>query len=98
MKVFDMTGKTAIVTGGNGGIGLGRRKGLPRAAHMFIGKAGDLRIESQLSMEKWSNPRTSRGRLTCLIEPLENPWTAKRPAAARKVEHHVRRRWTPRLP
>jgi len=31
MKLFDLTGKVAIVTGGNGGIGLGMAKGLARA-------------------------------------------------------------------
>ena len=28
MKLFDLTGKVAIVTGGNGGIGLGMARGL----------------------------------------------------------------------
>ncbi|MDX2039114.1 MAG: glucose 1-dehydrogenase [Isosphaeraceae bacterium] len=31
MDLFDLTGKTAIVTGGNGGIGLGMAKGLAEA-------------------------------------------------------------------
>jgi 2-deoxy-D-gluconate 3-dehydrogenase len=31
MQLFDLTGKVAIVTGGNGGIGLGMAKGLARA-------------------------------------------------------------------
>jgi len=31
MKLFDLTGKVAIVTGGNGGIGLGMAKGLATA-------------------------------------------------------------------
>jgi len=31
MRLFDLTGKTAIVTGGNGGIGLGMARGLAEA-------------------------------------------------------------------
>ena len=31
MKTFDLTGKAALVTGGNGGIGLGMAQGLARA-------------------------------------------------------------------
>src|SRR5258706_4518538 len=37
MKLFDLTGKVAIVTGGNGGIGLGMAKGLAAAsASIFV--------------------------------------------------------------
>ena len=34
VKMFDLTGKVAIVTGGNGGIGLGMAIGLAEAGAM----------------------------------------------------------------
>lgn len=36
MKLFDLTGKVAIVTGGNGGIGLGMAKGLAQAGAAVV--------------------------------------------------------------
>ena len=35
-KPFDLTGKVALVTGGNGGIGLGMAKGLAGAGATFL--------------------------------------------------------------
>jgi 2-deoxy-D-gluconate 3-dehydrogenase len=34
--MFDLTGKVAIVTGGNGGIGLGMARGLARAGARVV--------------------------------------------------------------
>jgi len=36
MNPFDLTGKVAVVTGGNGGIGLGMAKGLARAGAVVV--------------------------------------------------------------
>jgi 2-deoxy-D-gluconate 3-dehydrogenase len=36
MKLFDLTGKVAIVTGGNGGIGLGMARGLAQAGATIV--------------------------------------------------------------
>jgi 2-deoxy-D-gluconate 3-dehydrogenase len=36
MKLFDLTGKVAIVTGGNGGIGLGMARGLAGAGATVV--------------------------------------------------------------
>ena len=36
MSLFDLTGKVAIVTGGNGGIGLGMARGLAEAGASIV--------------------------------------------------------------
>ncbi len=36
MKPFDLTGKVAVVTGGNGGIGLGMAEGLAQAGAFIV--------------------------------------------------------------
>jgi 2-deoxy-D-gluconate 3-dehydrogenase len=37
MRMFDLSGRVAIVTGGNGGIGLGMAKGLAAAGAAVVG-------------------------------------------------------------
>ncbi len=48
MKLFDLTGRVALVTGGNGGIGLGMAKGLAAAgaAVMIAGRNGAKNAEA----------------------------------------------------
>jgi 2-deoxy-D-gluconate 3-dehydrogenase len=41
VQLFDLTGRVAIVTGGNGGIGLGMAKGLARAGAAIVVAARD---------------------------------------------------------
>ena len=36
MKMFDLSGKTAVVTGGNGGIGLAMAKGMAEAGANIV--------------------------------------------------------------
>src|SRR5262245_8898797 len=36
MKLFDLTGRVAVVTGGNGGIGLGMARGLAQAGATVV--------------------------------------------------------------
>lgn len=64
MKLFDLTGKTAIVTGGNGGIGLGIAQGLADAgANLVILGRND--TKNQRVVEHFKNQQRPCLGLTC---------------------------------
>jgi 2-deoxy-D-gluconate 3-dehydrogenase len=54
MSLFDLTGRVAIVTGGNGGIGLGMAQGLAKAGASLaiVGRNSVKNDEAQLSLKK----------------------------------------------
>src|SRR5262245_65409430 len=54
MKLFDLTGRVAIVTGGNGGIGLGMAKGMAAAGATVIvaGRNGKKNAASVQELER----------------------------------------------
>lgn len=54
MQLFDLTGRVAIVTGGNGGIGLGMARGLARAgaAVMIAGRNAAKNTAAAAELEK----------------------------------------------
>jgi 2-deoxy-D-gluconate 3-dehydrogenase len=55
MKLFDLSGKVAVVTGGNGGIGLGMAKGLAQAgAAVAIAARNDAKSAKAVKeLEQW---------------------------------------------
>src|SRR6202012_515972 len=54
MQLFDLTGRVAIVTGGNGGIGLGMARGLAQAgaAIVIAGRNADKSAAAVQEIEK----------------------------------------------
>ena len=54
MELFDLSGRTAIVTGGNGGIGLGMARGLARAG-AAVAVVGRNREKSRAAAAKLGN-------------------------------------------
>ena len=50
-KLFDLTGKVALVTGGNGGLGLAMAKGLAQAGAGIVVAARDQRKTAQALSE-----------------------------------------------
>jgi 2-deoxy-D-gluconate 3-dehydrogenase len=51
MKLFDLTGKVAVVTGGNGGIGLGMARGLAQAGAAIV-VAGRQAVKSATAVKE----------------------------------------------
>ena len=58
LKLFDLSGKVAVVTGGNGGIGLGMARGLASAGATVVIAARDLE-KSQAAVEDLASRGTS---------------------------------------
>ena len=52
-KAFDLAGRVAIVTGGNGGIGLGMARGLAQAGASVVGvNARNLRVAAEIDLRR----------------------------------------------
>lgn len=68
MKAFDLSGKCALVTGGNGGIGLGMALGLARAgaAVAIAGRNADKNAAALSQLEK------ARGKTIALLADVSN--------------------------
>ena len=49
MKLFDLSGRVAVVTGGNGGIGLGMAKGMALAGATVVVAGRNAAISSRSS-------------------------------------------------
>ena len=58
LKLFDLSGKVAVVTGGNGGIGLGMARGLASAGATVVIAARDLK-KSRAAVEDLASRGTS---------------------------------------
>ena len=69
--LFDLTGRVAIVTGGNGGIGLGMAQALARAGcNVSIWGRNEAKNEAAVASLKDARARSRRG---CATSPARSP-------------------------
>jgi 2-deoxy-D-gluconate 3-dehydrogenase len=61
MSVFDLSDRVAIVTGGNGGVGLGLARGLAQAGATVVitGRNRDKGRTHSRSCWRWARPQNS---------------------------------------
>ena len=83
MNGFDLKGKVAIVTGGNGGIGLGMARGLAAAGASVAVAARDM-AKSATAVSRWrpSGLRRVRWRWTSAGKPRWSRWFRRSPTAS----------------
>ena len=85
--MFDLSGKVAIVTGGNGGIGLGMARGLAAAGATLVIAARD-RQKSQNAVRDLENVVRLPVTITnspIMPDPAEQRWLASFPRPRRLI-------------
>ena len=77
MELFDLSGRVAIVTGGNGGIGLGMAEGLAKPAPLSLSRPATARNRKR-RWRRWRRParRARSSRSTSPIRTYAGRWCA----------------------